>query len=96
VEDHIPFRVCDDFRTPTFPFAAASAEVDRNYPRAEVKMASLKHQYRPKVSLGAKNRANEADLAGRLGENVSITTERNGNGTTDRVPLLIVRPVEDC
>jgi hypothetical protein len=58
--------------------------VDRNYPRAvEVKTASLKHLYRPKVSLGAKNRAIKADLAGRLGENVSITTERNGIGTTD-------------
>jgi hypothetical protein len=80
-----------------FPFAAVGAEMDRDYPRAvEAKTAFLKHLDRLKVPHDVENRARETDLPGRLVENVSITTERKGNGPTDRVRLLIVWPVEGC
>jgi dienelactone hydrolase len=60
-------------------------------PPAEVKAAFLKLLDRPKVPLDPKTRDTKTDN-GLVNEHLSIASEKKGDGTVERVPILLVRP----
>lgn len=71
----------------------AAAEPAGNYPPpAEVKAAFLKQLDRPRVPLDPRTRQTERDADGRITEYISIASEKNADGSVERVPLLLVRP----
>ena len=61
-------------------------------PAADVKAAFLKQLDRPRVPLDPQTRKSETDADGRVSEFVSIASEKKGDGSVERVPLLVLRP----
>jgi dienelactone hydrolase len=61
-------------------------------PPAEVKAAFLKLLDRPKVDPAPKTISESRTADGLVTEHLSIATERKANGSTERMPMLIVRP----
>lgn len=70
----------------------ALAHAESYPPPDEVRQAFLRQLDRPRVALDPKTRHTEVNAAGFVEEFVSIASERKGDGTIERVPLLIIRP----
>ena len=68
---------------------------DAALPPAEVKASFLKLLDRPRVPLDATLESAESDR-GLTVEHLSFATEKKADGTTERVPTLIVRPADDA
>lgn len=80
-------------------FAAATAvsvaQQPTPYPAvAEVKAAFLKQLDRPKVPLDPQKSAPESTTGPRVTEFISFASERKADGSTERVPLILTRPLQ--
>src|SRR6476620_11114245 len=71
--------------------AWGAEEPERYPPAAEVKAAFLKLLDRPRIPADAVTRKVEHD-DGLAFEQISIASEKMGDGSVERVPLLLVRP----
>ena len=74
-------------------FAAEPSDSLPEYPSpAEVKAAFLKLLDRPKIDPAPKTISEPHSSGGLITEHLSIATERKGDGSIERMPMLIVRP----
>lgn len=66
-----------------------------NYPPAtDVKAAFLKQLDRPKVALDPQTRKTDTDAGGLVAEFLSFASEKQADGSVERVPVLLVRPAK--
>ena len=63
-------------------------------PVAEVKAAFLKQLDRPRIPLDPRTRTTEPVPGGRVAEFINLASEKQADGSIERVPLVLVRPVK--